>query len=48
MGQPLDKSLVSELGRVRIRRGYIILEGSGQALAGATVRWLASLLAVDR
>lgn len=38
MAQPLDGSLVSEVGRIRIRRDYILLDGGGQALAEATVR----------
>jgi hypothetical protein len=38
LAQPLDGSLVSEVGRIRIRRDYILLDGGGQALAEATVR----------
>ena len=48
MSQPLDEDLISELGRIRIRRDNIILDGGGKPLAKATVRWLASLLDVDR
>lgn len=36
-GPTLDGSLVSEVGRIRIRRDYILLDGGGQALAEATV-----------
>jgi hypothetical protein len=41
-------SSASDAPKIRKRCGSIMLDGGGQALAGATVSWSVSLLDVER